>query len=180
MSSFLKQQKKIQRPLKIVGLSTPSFDTGAYYYPFPFTFNKRTSELDLDPDVYDFIGIMIDTTNESPLNNDYNVQIMGGTHLVQSLGSTFEDYIRSWFDGTIDPGSDIDLYRKPVITRIKVLDDPFRQNNSIQITTTPPSINANSHPNDGAVYVFKTPMVVRITVGGNDRFITFYSTFDKA
>lgn len=180
MSSFLKQQKKIQRPLKIVGLSTPSFDTGAYYYPFPFIYDKQTSELDIDPDVYDFTGIMIDTTNENPLNTDYNVEIMGGTHLVESLGSTFEDYIRAWFDGSIDAGSDIDLYRRPIITKIKVLDDSFRQNNSVQITTEPPSINGHTHPNAGVTYVFKTPMIVRISVGGNDRFITFYSTFDKA
>ena len=183
MSSYLKQYKKTNRPLKIVGLNTPSFDDGTTYYPFPFSYNKRNSTLDIDIEVNDFKSLMIDTNNEPPTssNTDYNCLVLGGNHLVQDIDDNFKDYIRSWRDSTIDVGSDIVLYQKPVITRVQILDYVYSSDNSsIQIVNSPPKLEASSLENAGVVYVLKTPMVIKIKEGGVDKFITFVSQFDKA
>jgi hypothetical protein len=189
MSSFIKQFKKRNSPLKVTGLNTPSFEiaggvSNGDQYPFPFTFNRRTAELDLDADVYDFQTRWLDN-GESPVKTEFNIEPLGGSHIVQSIGTKLKEYLVAWFDedrdyDSIDSIDSIILHKKPVVTRVRVLSNQFCHTDEVSITTTEPSFSDVTHPNDGHVYVFKTPMVIRVTSDGSFKYISFSSVFDKA
>lgn len=154
--------------------------------PIPFTFDRSTAELDIDATIGGFQGSMIDISNQAPTRDlDVIVRYMGGSHIVQRLGDTFKEYIRSWREGTIDPGSDITIHTKPVITKIIVQDPSLGTNYGFDtypavarggtVNNAPDNTEYYSNLAIYSTYVFKTPLVFTIVESGVTKYVIFQS-----
>ena len=154
--------------------------------PIPFVFNKRTGVLDIDVSIGAFGESMIDISGKGPARDiDTLVQYLGGSHLVEELGDNFKNYIRAWRDGSIDVDSEIQIYKKPTITKIAVLNpglgtvygqDIYPAITRGGVVTNAPDNTFNmSDQHAYTSYVFKTPLVFTIVEGGNTRYVIFQS-----
>ena len=152
---------------------------------FPFSYFNGT--LDISYEGNDFKADMVDVPNQAPLGEtDDAIQMMSGPYLVTSLGNNFKQYIRAWRDGTIDPGSPIDIYIAPQILRVQQADEnnvDANSGNSYKVSTEPPAsdnyVAGSTLTNYDTTYVFKTPLTFTILEGGIVQYITFRTVLDQ-
>jgi hypothetical protein len=152
---------------------------------FPFSYSN--GKLDISYSGNTFEADMVISTGNAPLDEtDTAIRILSGPYLVTSLGDNFKEYIRSWRNGTIDPGSPINIYINPQVIRVQEAqysNVDADSGNSYKISTTPPA--SDTYPTGSvqnayqAKYIFKTPLTFTIVEGGVTQYITFKSVLDQ-
>lgn len=152
-----------------------------------FPFSYLNGVLDISYSGNTFEADNVTTTGVAPnAETDTAILLMSGPELVTSLGENFKAYIRAWRDGTIDPGSPINIYINPQVIRVQesqFVNLDANSGNSYKISTVPPA--SDTYP-DGTVannyqvtYVFKTPLTFTIVESGVLTYITFRSMLDQ-
>jgi len=196
MSSLLKQTAQNTRVFPTV-----QFLGGPFYINsitaqkllFPFIVTKGT--LDIVPtDGFNITQAPIAQPLGISTASGFMVKHMGGSNLVQELGTNFKKYIFNcnWSpDGNDDPDynvssiSSIKVFLPGVVTKVQQLSttnlstysNPSRS--CVISATAPVDGFISTAPNYGSTYVFEKPLVVQITtVGYGIQYITFFSSWD--
>lgn len=143
----------------------------------PFTYNKSNGVLDFDFSTGFTVSTGIDTNN--------TLYIQGASfnaiHNVTDIGPN----IVAWCEGTevnADVGS-VEIVEKPIVVRtnqIAVTRDP-NNDNTMEESDTPfdfESASGTVATNYNATYVFKKPLVVTYTRGGDRKYRMFNTQFE--
>ena len=169
---------------KFVKCETPSYDSGSYDSPFPFSYSRQV--LDISYEGNNFKSVMVNQTGIPPAgSSNTSIRMLGGTYLATSLGPNFKAYIRAWRTG-IDANSPIEVYTPPQLIRVQQADRNYVYSSSDVVwreTTNPPTsedyITGNTSDNYGTTYIFKTPLTFTIVEGGVKKYITFKTKLDQ-
>ena len=165
----------LPKPMNVIHLTYSSNGNSA---PIPLTYNKTGGILDLNFSG-DFSAITSVNTNDA-------FYVQGSTftavHIVNSIGAN----LRAWAEDDLgaDPNS-VTMYKNPVIVRASALQldlDPNSVNSWETGITTPVDFEAAAGSpalNDYySTYLFKTPLVLRYTVGGDVRYAVMATQFE--
>jgi hypothetical protein len=167
-----------------LGVNSPTYAKG----PLPFTYNRRTGELDIDATIGGFQETMIDISEQS-VTRDLSVLIRytetTGGHLVQSLGNKFKEFIRSWREGTIDEDSPINIHSKPTIVKVIVYTPGLSGTSGYNVypavarggvrDTSPDFNKYYNNQSMYTTYLFKTPLIFTIVESGVTKYVTFFT-----
>ena len=153
---------------------------------FPFTFKNGQLEISTAT------GFDLES-GDKPLNGSggFQVSLLGGLDLVQSIGTNFKNYVyncRWGADSSWDVASlnSIKIHTPGVITKVQQLNvdalpiniDP--NGDATVVSAIPPGEFVAGHANYGSAFVFERPLVLSLTtVGNGTQYITFYTSWDR-
>lgn len=179
--SFAPPKEGLTRFLKA---DSPAYNDNNIERLFPFTYSNGV--LDITYQGNNFKGVMVDISGISPSGETQTAcRVMGGPHLATSIGNRFKEYIRSWRAGTIDIGSDVEVFIPGQVIRIQECDSSVSSTSgsSFEISTQAPAsdnfitgTDVNSYL---STYIFKTPLTVTIIESGVKKYITFRTIMDQ-
>lgn len=187
---------KSSQGTKFLNITTASYgdDILSNIVPIPFSYDNGMLDIHIQNDVSAWIA-----SGSEPFPYSYSmVKQMGGTGLVQSIGSNFGAYLSNWLSSSNSFGSNItniSVYQPAQVTRVQVptagflglnpLYQVLGQYSVVGITTTPPSGDdyiscGDSNDNYSSSWIFQTPLTLKFTVGGTEiNYVTFTTTFTK-
>lgn len=159
---------------------------------FPFTYSNGVLDIAL---IDNFEADMIDSSGNSPGESEpsYKVRLLGGTGVVTSVGTNFQNYIYSWrsryynasgfvVDLDVNTSSPIRVFRPATVTRVQMVG--VTQTDAYEVSSTPPSGSnytiGSPANNYRSVWVFESPLTVIYKDSSNvDQYITLHSKFDE-
>lgn len=172
MTSLLSSYKLGNTLPNPTGCRICTYFVGPNNIPVPFTFDRRTSSLDMSFSSGFTNGTGIDTTPKY-----FRGQTFGTLYTVDSIGPNFIEWLENI--GGADPGS-VTIWEKPIVVPANVVQvnkDPDTTG-SMTTSLTPISFElANGGPSNDyyATYLFQKPLVVKYTTGGGA--VTRYRAF---
>lgn len=173
----------------LTGAYSENIIVGGYDMPIPFTFINGILDINVNQsaDVQSFV----DNGNTPSTAVSFQGKVMGGTYLVNFLGSNMSAWLRKLIEVQESLGSPytgpLNIYIKPVMTKIQLAAPaqgagPLNDESVWGITTEAPTsddyIGGDSTNNFFSTYVFKTPMTVQYELSGSGfKYFTMTSQF---
>lgn len=155
-------------------VGTNFFNSSGFSQPFPWRFNKRTQQIDLE-----FVDGFTASTGLSDNEMFYRGQQLGALHLVQGLGSNFVEWCETSLSA--DVGT-VSLHEKPIVVSANLV-APNQDPNSAesQERTYPISFESAAGTEAGQyckTLLFMKPMVITYTRAGTRYYRWFYQNFE--
>jgi hypothetical protein len=151
-------------------------NTDGFYQPFPWRFNKRTQQIDLE-----FVDGFTNTTSLSDNPMFYRGQQFGGLHLVQGLGANFINWCENTSSFDADEGT-VELYENPIVVNANMVAPNQNPNNGeTQESDYAVSFERAAGSSEGQyckTLVFMRPMVITYLRSGTRYYRWFYQNFE--
>ena len=172
-------------PILSLSYNNPNYNGSGinHYVLLPFTYSNGV--LDMNANLTGFVPA--DGQGDDNGFSWRMVKAMGGEGLVNKLGPTFLTWFEAYVEDYVsNPISNIKLEIAPVMTKVQ-MSVPYAGSilNSqycfrADLDEAPSSdqfITGNSVSNFDTVWVFKTPLVISYTDGGNKKYASLYTQF---
>jgi len=149
-------------------------NTNGVTQPFPWRFNKRTQEIDLE-----YVDGFTSATELQDESLFFRGQQFGALHLVQGLGPKFIEWCESEFTAT---SGTVQLYERPVVVNANMVAPRMDPNDGDTGESTIP-ISFESADGSAAGQYFKTlifmkPMVIKYVRSGTTYYRWFSNNFE--
>jgi hypothetical protein len=181
-------------PTKFFDVLTGSYQDSIINAPntvnMPIPYIVTNQVLDINTAQSSDVTLFVNSGNAPSNTVSYQAKVMGGTNLIISLGPNITTYLRILIQNIESLPSQysgpLELYIKPVMTKIQTVaqaqgDSPLNDEAVWGVTTEPPVsdqyIGGGPSQNFFTVYVFRSPMTIRYTISGTDKYLTFTSQF---
>ena len=161
--------------------------------PIPFTVRDGVLDIAIQDNVTADL-LTPETFTEDGFNDQpyFQSSLIGGNHLVNSLGPNMVTFLKNFiadeYDNATDYNlvTDIEIYNAPTMTKLRI--NYISDENTYQFSNTAPAkatpdplaYDASSSNSYRVVAIFKSPLVVSFKYDGSDtRYLTFTSAFDS-
>ena len=142
------------------------YSDGTNVVPVPFTFDRRTSTLDMR-----FSPGFTNSTDIITSAKYFRGQTFGTLYTIDSIGPNFIEWLETPFPGGGADAGSVTIWEKPIVVPANVVQVDL---NPVVIDSTGTSANpisfelANGGPSNEyyATYLFQKPLVVKYTKGG--------------
>ena len=151
-------------------------NTSGYQQPFPWRFNKRTQQIDLD-----FVDGFTNATSINSTPIFFRGQQFGGIQLVQGLGPNFINWCENNGSFTADAGT-VTLYEAPIVVSANMI-APYQNPNNAETQEETYSISFESSAGtlEGQyckTLIFMKPMVITYLTSGTRYYRWFNQNFE--
>ncbi len=194
MSSFRTFGAKKTTPTNVTSPNTISYYDNEMndYLPIPFTVRDGVLDIAIQDNVT--VDLLTSGSFTSDFNNqpDFQASLIGGNHVVDSLGPNMLTFLKNFiadeYDNATDYNlvTDIDIYNAPTMTKLRFNyipdENTYEFSNVAPVKTTPDPLAYDASPANSyrVVAIFKSPLVVSFKYdGSNTRYVTFTSAFDS-
>ena len=150
-------------------------NANGFYQPFPWRYNKKTQEIDLE--------YVDGFTNTTSIENEplfFRGQQFGALHLVQGLGPKFVEWCETELTAT---SGTVELYEKPIVVNANMV-APNQDPNDGETggeSTTPISFESANGSTQGQylkTLIFMKPMVIKYVREGTVYYRWFSNNFE--
>ena len=194
MSSLLRQRVEPKHTdTRLLSIRSPSYVSvlyGSSVILFPFTYSNGVLDLNIQDDVQSLITA---GTFDAGNNHLFPVKLLGGTHMVSSIGSNFDAYVRSVIKNinslAYNYTNSITVYVPPVVTKVQASMPvagqlpPLLITRSMHDSLVPPSSDGYNYAGSDSdhwrtYWVFKTPLTLQYIIGVTNKYLTFTTRFE--